>query len=408
MQTIVGIDVGTTKICTLVGEIGNQGDLQVVGIGVAPSQGMRKGIVVDVQEATQAVAESIGKAERTSGYKITRAHVSLAGEHIASTNSVGVVAVGGDTGITADDVDRALDSARAVSIPHGREIIHIIPRGFTVDGQDGVRSPLGMHAFRLEVEAHIVTASLTSLLNLSKCVEEAGVQVDEMVLNSIASAEAVLTDTEKEMGVILADIGGGTTDLAIYIEGMIWHTKVLPVGGNHVTNDLAIGLRLPFNLAEKVKIERGHARASEIDVTSTFDLQPYADSGTVRISRHDMSQVIEARMDEILSLIQQEAKRSGYDGLLSAGLVICGGASQLPGLRSLAQDVMDMPVRIAHPRDLSGLTDALHSPAFATSVGLLRWGGQEHAPLKPRRSSGEWGRRIKSFIRALFPDNTDR
>jgi cell division protein FtsA len=332
----------------------------------------------------------------------------MAGEHIASTNSVGVVAVGSDEGITSDDVDRALDSARAVSIPHGREIIHIIPRGFAVDGQDGVRSPMGMHAYRLEVEAHIVTASLTALLNLSKCVEGVGVQVDELVLNSIASAEAVLTETEKEMGVILADIGGGTTDLALYIEGMVWHTKVLPVGGNHVTNDLAIGLRLPFNVAEQVKIERGQARTRDVDSGSTFDLRPYANGGVVRISRQDMAQVIEARMEEIVNLILQEAKRSGYDGLLSAGLVICGGAAQLPGLRSLAQDVMDMPVRIAEPQNLVGLVDAIQSPAFATGVGLLRWGLQEHAPLKSRRNRGEWGRRIKSFIRALFPDDTER
>ncbi len=408
MQTIVGIDVGTTKICTLVGEVDDRGDLKVVGVGVSPSRGMRKGVVIDVQQTAQAVAESVEKAERTSGYKITRAHVSIAGEHISSTNSTGVVAISGDEGIAAEDVDRALDSARAVSIPHGREIIHIIPRGFTVDGQDGVRSPLGMHAFRLEVEAHIVTAALTALLNLNKCVESVGVQVDEMVLNSVASGEAVLTETEKEMGVIMADIGGGTTDLAIYIEGMIWHTKVLPVGGNHVTNDVAIGLRLPFNTAEKVKIERGHARAADVDTSTTFDLQPLADGGVVRIARHDLAQVIEARMEEIFSLILQEAKRSGYDGLLSAGLVLCGGAAQLPGLAALAQDVLDMPVRVASPRDLQGLVDALHNPAFATSVGLLRWGLQEHAPLKPqRRQGGEWGRRIKSFIRALLPDSTE-
>ncbi len=407
MQTIVGIDVGTTKVCTLVGEVDNQGELQIVGVGVAPSKGMRKGIVVDVQQASEAISESVQKAERTSGYKITRANVSLAGEHIQSTNSVGVVAVGRDEGISAEDVDRALDSARAVSIPHGREIIHIIPRGFTVDGQDGVRNPLGMHAFRLEVEAHIVTASLTALLNLSKCVEGVGVEVDELVLNSVASGEAVLTETEKEMGVILADIGGGTTDLAIYIEGMIWHTKVLPVGGNHVTNDVAIGLRLPFNVAEKVKIERGHARSSDVDLSSTFDLQSFGESGTVRIARHDLTQVIEARMEEIFGLILREAKRSGYDGLLSAGLVLCGGASQLPGLRALAQDVLDIPVRVAQPQDLRGLVDALHNPAFATSVGLLRWGTQEHASIKPRRSGGEWGRRIKSLLRALLPDSSE-
>jgi cell division protein FtsA len=381
--------------------------MKIVGVGIAEAQGMRKGVVNDVQKATEAVAASIQKAERTSGYKITRAHVSLAGHHVSSTNSMGVVAVSGDAGISHADIDRALDAARAVSIPHGREIIHIIPRGFTVDGQDGVRNPLGMHAFRLEVEAHIVTAALTALLNLSKCIEGVNVQVDEMVLNSIASAEAVLTDTEKEMGVILADIGGGTTDLAVYIDGMVWHTKVIPVGGNHVTHDLAIGLRLPFNTAEKVKIERGHARARDVESGATFDVQPYAEGGIVRISRHDMAQVIEPRMQEVFHLILTEAKRSGYDGLLSAGLVLCGGTAQLPGLRALAQDEMQMPVRVASPQNLSGLTDVLHSPAFATSVGLLRWGIQEHTPLKTRRSGGEWGRRLKNVLRLLLPDNRE-
>ncbi|MEN8097765.1 MAG: cell division protein FtsA [Chloroflexota bacterium] len=408
MQVIVGIDIGTTKICTVVGELDDHNDLRIVGVGIAPSRGMRKGVVVDVAEAGTAVSESIAKAERTSGYKITRAHVSLAGEHIASVNSTGVVAIGGDQGIAAEDVDRALDSARAVSIPHGREIIHIIPRGFTVDGQDGVRNPLGMHAFRLEVEAHIVTASLTSLLNLSKCVQGAGVQADELVLNSIASAESVLTATEKEMGVIVADIGGGTTDLAIYIEGMIWHTKVIPVGGSHVTNDVAVGLRLPFNAAERAKIEHGHAQVIDVDQSETFDLQPFGDGGAVRISRKDLTGVVEARMAEIMTLIMQEAKRSGYDGLLSAGLVMCGGAAQLPGLSSLAQEITDMPVRVAQPMNLYGLVDAIRSPAYATSVGLLRWGLQEHAPLKPRRTAGQWGKRITHFIRALFPDSSER
>jgi len=408
MHTIVGVDVGTTKICTLVGEVDELGNLRIVGVGIAPSSGMRKGIVIDVRQATEAVVESIAKAERTSGYKITRANIGLAGEHIASTNSNGVVAVSGQDGITQEDIERALDSARAVSIPHGQEVIHIIPRGFTVDGQDGVRSPLGMHAFRLEVEAHIVTASTTALLNLSKCVEEGGVQVDELVLNSIASGEAVLTETEKEMGVILADIGGGTTDLAIYLEGMIWHTKVLPVGGHHVTNDVAIGLRLPFNVAEKIKIERGHARAQDIDPSSTFDLRPYGEGHSVRIARHDLAQVIEARMDEIFSLILQEAKRSGYDGLLSAGLVLCGGAAQLPGLAALAQEVLDMPVRVAQPQNLRGLVDLLHSPAFATSVGLLYWGTQEHAPLQPRRSNSKGlVQQLKDLFRALFPERPE-
>jgi cell division protein FtsA len=258
----VALDIGTTKICTLVAEVGPPPDnaMRIVGVGVVPSKGIRKGVVVNVGEVTAAITESLHRAERTSGYAIASAYVGLAGSHISSINSRGVVAISrGERGIRPVDVERALEQARALDIPHNREILHIIPRGFTVDGDDGVRDPIGMQAYRLEVEAHIVTGSTSSIRNLIKCVQSAGIQIDALVLEPLASGEAALTDIEREMGVVLVDIGGGTTDIAIFIEGSIWHTVVLPTGGEQLTNDIAVGLRTPFSTAEDLKIKYGHA-----------------------------------------------------------------------------------------------------------------------------------------------------
>ena len=296
--------------------------LKIVGVGVAPSRGIKKGVVVNVVEATSAIKASIEKAERSSGYEIARAFVSVTGGHVSAINSRGVVGVNrGDKGITADDVGRALDAARAIAIPQDREVLHVIPRGYSVDGQDGVKEPVGMIGFRLEVEAHIVTGQASSIHNLMKCVESCNVGVDGLVLDPIASGEAVLTNTEKEMGVVLADIGGGTTDVAIFIEGSVWHTTVLPVGGNHITNDVAVGMRVPFDAAEQLKIEYGHARHETIDPTEVVQVKAFGDGGVTRVQRRDLAEIIEARTEEIYQLILQEIKRSGYDGLLPAGVV---------------------------------------------------------------------------------------
>jgi cell division protein FtsA len=373
---LVGLDVGTTKICALVADIDELGALRILGAGVEPARGMRKGVVVDVEQASQAIAAAVDKAQRTSGYEIGAAFVSLAGSHIASVNSRGVVGIGGGNhGIDHEDVDRALDAAQAIAIPHGREVLHVIPRGFTVDGQDGIRQPLGMHGFRLEVEAHIITASTTSVQNLTKCVEAAGVQVEAYVLNPLASAEVTLTDTEKEMGVVVCDIGGGTTDLAIYIDGNVWHTMVISVGGNHLTSDIAHGLRLPADAAEKIKIEYGDACAADISPTETFMVQPFGEDKPLQIARADLATIIEARVEEIFNLIVQEIKRTGYDGLLPAGVVLTGGTSLLPGIRKVASEVLNLPCRAAAPpaERLRGLVDKLNGPAYSTSVGLLYW-----------------------------------
>lgn len=375
---LTGIDVGTTKICTLVGQMAGDGDLEIVGVGIEPARGMRKGVVINVDEAGQAIAASVEKAERTSGFEIGRALVSLAGAHIASVNSHGVVGVArGHRGIEQDDIDRALDAAQAIAIPHNREILHVIPRGYSVDGQDGVRHPIGMHGFRLEVEAHIITAAKTSVLNLTKCVENAGVQVESYVLNPLASAEVVLTETEKEMGVVCCDIGGGTTDLAIFIEGNVWHTMVISVGGNHLTSDIAHGLRLPADVAEKLKIDHGQARTGDFGPAEYFTVRPFGADRAVQVSEVDLAEIIGARVEEMFSLIFQEIKRTGYDGLLPAGIVLTGGTARLPGLRQVASDMLNLPARVAQPENLRGLVDALDGPAFSTSVGLLQWGARD-------------------------------
>ena len=369
---VVGIDIGTTKTCTLVARVEGERNLRILGVGIEPSQGIRKGTMVDLAAATQSVARSIEKAERSSGLEITSALVSLAGSHVSSINSRGVVGISGRV-IDGEDVDRALEAAQAVAIPHNREVIHVIQRGFVIDGQDGIRMPIGMHGYRLEVEAHIITAAPSTVENLRQCVSCSGVEVAQFVLNPLASAEVVLTETERQMGAVVCDIGGGTTDLAIYIDGDVWHTMVLAVGGNHITSDIAHGLRLPVSQAEDIKKQYGNAIESEVGEDEFFTVRTFGEDKPIQVSRKELAHIIEARVEEIFSLVLQEIKRSGYDGLLPAGMVLTGGSSLLPGIRSLASNVLGVPVRIARPENLVGLTDQLGSPAYSTSVGLLHW-----------------------------------
>jgi len=331
----------------------------------------------------------------------------VAGAHVSSFNSRGVVAVSRGHSITQDDVSRVLDAALAIAIPHNREVIHAVPRGYIVDGQDGVRDPLGMHGFRLEVEAHIVTGASTSVSNLVKCVRDAGVEIDDLILQPLASGEAVLRESEREMGVVLADVGGGTSDIAIFIEGSIWHTIVLGTGGEHLTRDVAVGLRTPFNTAEELKIKYGHAVPTSLPTDELIEVTSFGNGARETISRVHLGEILEARAEEILTLILREVKRSGYDGLLAAGLVLCGGSAELAGLRELAQQVLHMPVRMGAPHDLQGLTDVLESPAYATAVGLLLWGrryspASEPPPRRPRAPSIAW-QRIRDWFRAFLP-----
>jgi cell division protein FtsA len=387
---VVGIDIGTTKVCTLVARVEGERSLRILGVGIEPSQGIRKGTIVDLAAASQSIARSVEKAQRTSGYEISSALVSLAGSHVSSVNSRGVVGISGRV-IDQDDVGRALEAAQAVAIPHNREIIHVIQRGFIVDGQDGIRMPVGMHGYRLEVEAHIITAAQATVENLRQCVMASGIQVSQFVLNPLASAEVVLTETERQMGALVCDIGGGTTDLAIYIDGDIWHTMVLAVGGNHITNDIAHGLRLPIPQAEEVKKQYGHAIEAEVGDNERFTVRSFGEDQPMTASRKELSHIIEARVEEIFQLVLQEIKRSGYDGLLPAGMVLTGGTSQLAGIKNLASEVLGLPVRVARPENLVGLVDQLHSPAYSTSVGLLNWAllmNENMAPQPGRHAKG--------------------
>ncbi len=405
---VVGIDIGTTKVCTLVARVEGERNMRILGVGIEPSQGIRKGTIVDIAAASTAIARSIEKAQRTSGLEITSALVSLAGSHVSSVNSRGVVGISGRV-IDEVDVARALEAAQAVAIPHNRQIIHVIQRSFVIDGQDGIRTPIGMHGYRLEVEAHIITAAQSTVENLRQCVEAAGVQVSQFVLNPLASAEVVLSETERQMGAIVCDIGGGTTDLAIYIDGDIWHTMVLAVGGNHITSDIAHGLRLSIQQAEDVKKQHGHALTSEVGENEIITVRSFGQEGPQQVNRRDLASIIEARVEEIFLLVLQEIKRSGYDGLLPAGMVLTGGSSLLPGMRALASNVLGLPVRVARPENLIGLTDQLHSPAYSTSVGLLHWAllMSETEQVITRRRFSKGGllnsEQVKNFLKRLLP-----
>lgn len=404
---IVGIDIGTTKICTLVARVDGDRNFRILGVGIEPAQGIKKGTIVDINAAGRSITKSVEKAQRTSGFEITSALVSLAGSHVSSINSRGVVGISGRI-IDQHDIDRTLDAAQAVAIPHNREVIHVIQRGFVVDGQDGIRMPIGMHGYRLEVEAHIITAAAATVENLRECVQGSGISVSQFVLNPLASAEVVLTETERQMGAVVCDIGGGTTDMAIYIDGDVWHTMVLAIGGNHITSDIAHGLRLPTEEAEEVKKKYANAIESQISEDEAFPVRSFGQDGQSHILRKDLAHITEARVEEIFQLVLQEIKRSGYDGLLPAGMILTGGTSQLPGIKELASQILGLPVRVARPENLVGMVDQLHSPAYATSVGLLNWALLMNDAVQPLQSHRYNAKKldlesIKNFLYRLLP-----
>jgi len=409
---VVGIDVGTTKICTIVADV-RPDDIFVVGVGIEPARGMKKGVVNDIGQLTAALSASVHKAERASGYDISRAFVSVAGNHAASINSRGVIGIPNARGVRAEDLDKAIDSARSIAIAHNREVLHVIPRAYSVDGHEHVRSPIGMHGFRLEVELHIITVASTSVANLEQAVEAAGVMPDRFILNPLASGDAVLTDQEREMGVVVIDIGGGTSDIAIFIEGTVWHSAVIAVGGDLITNDITHWMHVPFDVAETVKVQHGCAQESMVSPSETFLVQPFGEGLPTEVHRNELAMVIEARVTELFELVQTEIKRSGYDGLLRAGAVITGGCALLPGIHEVAQTVLGVPVRIAKPEKLTGVADVLRSPSFSTSVGLLRLGLQMDA-VAPTNGNGDHnggasplkvGNLLRGFFQRLLPDD---
>ena len=368
---VAGIDIGSNKVCVLVGEVQREDSIHVLGVGVVPSKGIRRGVVVNIEQATEAISAAVAKAERVCGYKVVSAYTSVAGAHISSLNNRGVVAVVGDDRIIRPtDVQRAIESARVISLPADRQIIHVVPRSFTVDGQDGVHNPIGMVGYRLEVDAHVITAGTTAIQNMARCLSRASVELAGLVFEPLASAEALLSEEEKEMGVALADIGGGTTNVAVFSEGRLCHTSVAPLGGGHVTNDLAVGLRTPLANAEELKLKSGCASAASIDEHETVRVSSFGEAGT-EIGRRRLCEIAEARLEEICTVIAAEIARAGFDGMLPAGLVLSGGTADTPGLEELAREICRLPVRVGRPRGVVGLTELTRGPAYAAGVGLL-------------------------------------
>jgi len=375
-KIISAIDVGTTKICTIIGSLDSGGNVQVLGVGLVPSHGMHKGMVVNVEEAKESITESIRRAEQASGLKVESAYVGVTGRHISSINSHGVVAIPrNDRLVRHDDLKRVLSSAQQVNLPDDRRVLHAIPRNYALDSQERIKNPVGMHGFRLDVETHIITAAISSVQNLVKCIRSVGVEIQDLILEPLASGEAVLTPEEREVGVILADIGGGTTDIAVFKDGSIYHTSIIPVAGYQVTSDLSIGLGLPFEIAEAMKKKYGNVYPEVL--TKNQDSTLTVEDGH-SVSYRDLCNIIKVRMEELLRLILLEMPDSNYASLAPAGLVLTGGCSNLAGLEALAKQTIRLQTRIGEPMGVYGITDILHDPAHATGVGLLLWGTRNH------------------------------
>ncbi|NQT05219.1 MAG: cell division protein FtsA [Dehalococcoidia bacterium] len=400
-RTVAAIDVGTTKVCTVVADLNEGGAPRIVGVGIAKSVGLHKGLVVNINEARESIKESVRKAEQSSNYKVESAYVGVTGRHVTSLNNRGVVAITrNDRVVRTDDLKRVLSSAQSVKIPGDRKLLHVIPRSYAVDGQAHVKNPIGMHGFRLDVETHVITAAVTSIQNLIKCIRSIGIDIEDLVLEPLASSEAVLTPDEKEVGVILADIGGGTTDIAVFKEGSIWHTSILPVAGYQLTRDVSIGLGLPFDVAEEMK--KRYGSAMPVYESKTEDTAAISQDGH-GVSYQDLCDIIRARVEEILKLILLELPNSEYETLVPAGLVLTGGSSNLAGIATLGRDILQLPVRVGAPSNMEGISDALCDPAYATSVGLLAWGvNHERSSNWTRWTFGLALRRMASRLKSLF------
>ncbi len=400
---IVGLDIGTTKICAVVGEATPDG-VDIVGIGTSPSTGLRKGVVVNIEQTVQSIKKALEEAELMAGCEIRSVYAGIAGSHIKGFNSHGVIAVkGGEVG--PKDVERALDAAKAVAIPLDREVIHILPQEYIVDDQRGIADPLGMAGVRLAVKVHIVTGAVTSAQNIVRSCHRSGLDVSDIVLEALASSKAVLTEEEREIGVALVDLGGGTTDIAVFSNDSIKHTGVLALGGQNLTNDIAFGLRTPMVSAEKIKVKYGCAMADLVRNDDLIEVPSVGGRDPRRLSRQVLAEICEPRMEEILSLVDQELVRSGFKNTIGAGVVLTGGTALIDGCQELGEQIFNMPTRIGYPRNVGGLRDVVNSPKFATAVGLLRYGAEkEGLELKFRIRDGNVFNRVLSRMRKWFSD----
>jgi cell division protein FtsA len=402
-RTYVGLDIGTTKISAIIAEMDPETrDIKIVGVGMSPSEGLRRGVVVNLEKTVASIARAVEEAERMAGVQVKGVYAGIAGDHIRSINSRGVIAVSRrDNEISQADVDRVVDAAKAVAIPMDREIIHVIPQEFIVDDQDGIKDPIGMSGVRLEAEVHIITGAVTSAKNICKSITRAGLKVHDLVLEPLASSHAVLGPDERDLGVVLLDMGGGTTDVAVFYEGSIRHTAIVPLGGASVTNDIAIGMRTPIDQAEKIKIEHGCALASMVGPLEKLVVTGVGGRGDKEIPRAQLASMIEPRMEEIFALSNREVKKNHFADLLGAGVVLTGGTSLLPGAVELAEQIFEMPVRRGVPSGLSGLMENVRDPRYSTGVGLILHAVQNEGGDVVQPKSG---RSIPESLKRMFAE----
>jgi cell division protein FtsA len=372
-KMIVGLDIGTSKIVAIVGEISPEGELSVIGLGSHKSTGLKKGVVVNIDSTVQAIQRAVEEAELMAGCQIHSVFAGIAGSHIRSLNSHGIVAIK-DKEVLPQDLERVIDAAQAVAIPADQKILHILPQEYLIDEQDGVKDPLGMSGVRLEAKVHLVTCAINAAQNIEKCIRRCNLEVEDVILEQLASSYAVLTDDEKELGVCMVDIGGGTTDIAIFTEGAIRHTGVIPIAGDQVTNDIAMALRTPTQYAEEIKIKYACALAKLTNPDETIQVPSVGDRAPRSLSRQSLAEVVEPRYDELFTLVQAELRRSGFENLIPAGIVLTGGTSKMEGVIELAEEIFDMPVRLGTPQNVRGMRDIVTNPIYSTGVGLLLYG----------------------------------
>ena len=404
-RMLVGLDIGTSKIVAIVGEVDTDGNIEVVGLGTSPSRGLKKGVVVNIESTVHSIRRAVEEAELMAGCTIHSVYAGIAGSHVHSMNSNGIVAVK-DREVTYTDIERVIDAAQAVAIPQDQAILHVLPQEYVVDSQEGIKEPVGMAGVRLEAKVHLVTGSVNAIQNIERCVQRCNLETDDIILEQLASSYAVLTDDERELGVCMVDIGGGTTDIAIFTEGAIRHTAVIPIAGDQVTNDIAMALRTPTAHAEKIKVKYACALTQLAKADETIKVPSVGDRPPRDLSRQALAEVVEPRYDELFTLIQSELRRSGFEDLIAAGIVLTGGTSKMEGVVELAEEIFHMPVRLARPVGVSGLSDVINNPIYSTAVGLLLFAaGQENKKSLNKRVQDDkkspFGR-IKDWLKENF------
>ncbi len=401
---IVGLDIGTSKVVAIVGEISSDDGIEIIGIGSHPSKGLKKGVVVNIESTVHSIQRAVEEAELMAGCQIHSVYAGIAGSHIRSLNSHGIVAIR-DREVTPGDVERVIDAARAVAIPADQKMLHILPQEYVIDDQDGIREPIGMCGVRLEAKVHMVTGAVSAAQNIIKCVRRCGLEVDDIILEQLASSYSVLTEDEKDLGVCLVDIGGGTTDIAVFTEGSIRHTAVIPIAGDQVTNDIAVALRTPTQYAEDIKIKYACALRQLAASDENIEVPSVGDRPPRRLARQTLAEVIEPRYEELLTLVQAELRRSGFEDLIAAGVVMTGGSSKIEGLVDLAEEVFHMPVRLGMPQSITGLVDVVRNPIYATGVGLLLFGHQNRARRNFDANMGRGIRGVWDRMKSWFQGN---